>query len=454
MVAGAGVGLVAVTGEGTLLLANPMAEQHLGPLMAGRPLTRVAGMAPVSAALSALAGAGEPARLPDHLVVDLPSGRRVMVAVSRLVGVRQPDCFLLVVRDDPRFGPALHDGFTGLLNRRGLLGHLEMLAENGGGVLALLDIDQMRQINHRHGHDAGDALIRAVASALSGAVPRPGVAARVGGNEFVALLPGLQLAQAEPHLHRILAAVTHPALDLPDGLGPLQVSVSVGAAALTHGRFPDRALQRAGDVLRVAKARGGGTVVLDGPQVQDWARDRSAMMSWLHQLHAENDVLRQQTLTDPLTGLPNPRALRHAEALLSGADYPVGVVFADLDRFGAYNHRYGDNAGDSALIAVAGCLAAGLRTGDQVFRKGGEEFVALLPGATPEVTAMVAERLRASVHDLGLPHADNPPTRLLTITAAVAATGPDTSPERARASAADLVYAAKLADQRNQVHHP
>lgn len=454
MVAGAGVGLVAVTGEGALLLANPMAEQLVGPLLPGRPLDRVAGMAAAAQAVAGLAGAGQPAKLADPLEVKLPTGRRVTVGISRLVGLGPPGGFLLVLRDDPRFGPAVHDGFTGLLNRRGLLGHMEMLAGHGGGVLALVDIDRMRQINDAHGHEAGDALIAHVASALATAVPRPGVAARVGGKRFVALLPRLQLTDAAPALRRITDAVTAPVPDLPGASGSVEVSVSVGAAELTDGRFPDQALQRAADVLRVAKSRGGGTVVLDGPQVQDWARDRTALMSWLHQLREENDALRRQTLTDPLTGLPNPRALRHAEGLLAGAGYPIGVIFADLDRFGAYNHRYGDTAGDEALAKVAGQLGAALRDGDQVFRKGGEEFVALLPGATPEVTAMVAERLRTAVQALRLPHTDNPPTGLLTLTAAVATTSPDTTPEQARAAAADLVYAAKHADQRNQVHHP
>jgi diguanylate cyclase (GGDEF)-like protein len=177
-------------------------------------------------------------------------------------------------------------------------------------------------------------------------------------------------------------------------------------------------------------------------------------MSWLHQLRTENDTLRRQTLTDPLTGLPNLRALYQAEELLAGADYPVGVIFADLDHFGAYNHHHGDTAGDTALSAVAGQLVGGLRDGDQVFRKGGEEFVALLPGATPAVTTQVGERLRAAVQAMALPHAANPPTGLLTVTVAAVTTSPGTSPAHARTAAADLVYGAKLADHRNQVHHP
>lgn len=450
MVAGSSVGLVAVTADGTLLLANPMAEQFLGPLLAGRPLARVAGMAAVTEAVAGLAEPGAPTKRADPLVVDLPSGRQVSVGVSRLVGLSDPGGFLLVLREDPQFAPSLLDGFTGLMNRRGLLGHMEMLAGHGGGVLALVDIDRMRQVNDRHGHEAGDSLIRHVAGALAVAVPRPGVAARIGGDKFVVLLPGLRLADAAPELARLTAALDDPPPDLPG----VEVSVSVGAAALTEGPFPDQALTRAGDVLRVAKARGGGQVVLDGPDVQDWGRDRSALMSWIHQMKQENDALRRETLTDPLTGLPNVRALRHAEDLLAGADYQVGVIFADLDRFGAFNHRYGDSAGDRALVAVGARLAGALRSGDQVFRKGGEEFVALLPGATPQVTAMVAERLRAQVQELRMPHADNPAADVLTITASWETTDDRMSIDQARASAADRVYAAKRAGRRNQVHDP
>ena len=449
MLAGSSTGQVAVAADGTLLLANPAAEALLGPLLAGRALARVPGMGPVAQVVRLLARGTDPAGGDPPLAVDLPSGRRVLVEVSRLPGLGPPGGFALVVREDPRFGPAVHDAHTGLLNRRGLLGHMEMLAGHGGGVVASFDIDGLKLVNDRFGHKSGDAVIVHVATGLASAVPHPGVAARVGGDEFVALLPGRRLADAAPVLARITAAASGP-VRLLDDRGSVVASVSVGAAELTAGRYPDHALFRADRALHVAKARGGNTIILDGPEVQDWARDRSALMSWLHQLRTENDTLRQQTLTDPLTGLPNLRALRHAEDLLAGADYPVGVISADLDRFSAYNHHHGD----TALTTVARALVASLRDGDQVFRKGGEEFVALLPGATDQVTDLVAERLRTAVHALGLPHAGNPPTGLLTLTVAAVTTSPGTKPAQARADAADLVYAAKLADARNRVHHP
>ncbi len=450
MVAGSAQGMVAVAADGTVLLANPAAEQLVGPLMVGRPLSALSRLGSVALLVEEFADGETPSDAAHS--VELLEERRVLVAVSRLPGLREPAGFLLSLREDPDFEPAQHDRFTGLLNRRGLQDQLEMLAQHGGGVVASFDIDGLKLVNDAYGHRTGDAVIRQVATTLAATVPRPGIAARTGGDEFVVVLPGASRSEAVPTLARITEAVQQPVTGLPAGTGPLVVSVSVGMAELTAGRFPDHALMRADRALHVAKARGGGCVVPDGPEVQDWARDRSSLMSWLQQLREENDRLREQSRTDALTGLPNPWALQQAEDLLAEATYPVAVLFIDLDLFGDFNHRYGDAAGDAALTAVAAALGGGLRAQDQVFRKGGEEFVALLPGVDTATAAIAADRLRAAVQALGIPHADNPPHGVLTATIAVTTTSPGSHPEHARNSAADLVYAAKMAGRRNQVH--
>jgi diguanylate cyclase (GGDEF)-like protein len=323
--------------------------------------------------------------------------------------------------------------------------------------VASLDIDGLKLVNDQHGHPAGDEVITHVAGVLTTMVHKPGVAARVGGDEFVILLPGMTLTDAEPVLQRIRAAVRQPLPIRPTWseqrppAGQLQVSVSAGVAALTGGRFPDHALMRADRALHMAKARGGDTHILDGPDVQDWAKDRTSLMTWVHDLRDENGRLRTETRTDALTGLPNPRALAEAEALLADAQYPVAVLFLDLDEFGDYNHRYGDTAGDTCLKTVATTLAGGLRGQDQVFRKGGEEFVALLPGVDTRTALATGERLRAAVHSLGIEHTGNKPG-VVTVTVAVAATNEATSPADARERAAATVYSAKRRHERNQVH--
>ena len=129
------------------------------------------------------------------------------------------------------------------------------------------------------------------------------------------------------------------------------------------------------------------------------------------------------------------------------------MLFLDLDEFGDYNHLYGDTAGDTCLKAVAHTLAGGLRGQDQVFRKGGEEFVALLPGADTPTALATGERLRAAVQALAIEHTGNHPG-VVTVTVAVAATDPATPPAEAREQAANAVYRAKLRHERNRVHPP
>lgn len=106
---------------------------------------------------------------------------------------------------------------------------------------------------------------------------------------------------------------------------------------------------------------------------------------------------------DPLTGLPNRRALdeelARAVARAARAGTPLSAVALDVDHFKRVNDLHGHGAGDAVLAAVAARAAAALRAGDLVARTGGEEFVVLLPGANLARAAEAAERIRAAVAD-------------------------------------------------------
>jgi diguanylate cyclase (GGDEF)-like protein len=105
---------------------------------------------------------------------------------------------------------------------------------------------------------------------------------------------------------------------------------------------------------------------------------------------------------DPLTGLRNRRAFdaELAERLGAGT---VALLLFDLDHFKQVNDTHGHPAGDEVLRRAAKVLSAGLRSADQAYRLGGEEFGVLLPLADERVAAGVAERLRAAVaaEDMG-----------------------------------------------------
>ena len=116
-------------------------------------------------------------------------------------------------------------------------------------------------------------------------------------------------------------------------------------------------------------------------------------------LEARTGELRDERLRDRLTGLYNRGYLdlmlrREFQAATSG-DWPLSVVFVDLDRFKGINEAYGHEAGDSVLVTTAKSIASVARDTDCVARYGGTEFVIVLPGLASPGAAIFCERLIA-----------------------------------------------------------
>lgn len=104
---------------------------------------------------------------------------------------------------------------------------------------------------------------------------------------------------------------------------------------------------------------------------------------------------------DVLTGLPNRLLLQETVdreiAIAERADRMLGILVIDFDNFKAVNDRFGHAAGDRYLIEVAGRLRATLRHADVLFRVGGDEFLAVLPGldSTAAVDVLASRLLQA-----------------------------------------------------------
>ena len=124
---------------------------------------------------------------------------------------------------------------------------------------------------------------------------------------------------------------------------------------------------------------------------------------------------------DALTNLGNRRRLDEELAALTARAERYGHRFAlgmlDIDRFKPLNDLAGHLAGDEALRRVADALRATLRSGDELYRYGGEEFVVTLPEQSAHGAALAVERLRSAVEALALPH---PAGGVVTISAGIA----------------------------------
>jgi len=156
---------------------------------------------------------------------------------------------------------AERDPLTGVYNRRRLLERLEEEVERsrrGSTPMAvcMLDVDHFKQVNDRHGHQAGDEVLRQVANTIAASLRSIDSLGRYGGEEFVLVLPQTPRAGAREKAERVRGAID---LSCPCG-EPL--TVSIGVADYQPGDSVDTLLARADAALYEAKARGRNQVVL------------------------------------------------------------------------------------------------------------------------------------------------------------------------------------------------
>lgn len=126
-----------------------------------------------------------------------------------------------------------------------------------------LDVDFFKQVNDRHGHPAGDAVLREIARRLRHGVRDGDTVARVGGEEFMVLLPGVSEPTALELAERLRAAIAHHPVQLPDTALP--VTISIGVAVTDAAEGADAAIARADKALYAAKHGGRNRVVLAPP---------------------------------------------------------------------------------------------------------------------------------------------------------------------------------------------
>ncbi|GAB3283870.1 GGDEF domain-containing protein [Parasphingorhabdus pacifica] len=177
---------------------------------------------------------------------------RLSTLITRLEHAR------LTNKHDAITQQALQDPLTGLHNRRALDDRLDRLMgqqESQPLSAALIDLDGFKEVNDRCSHAEGDDVLRVVAGALRETLRTDDFVARYGGDEFVVLLPGATLADAEAALNRAAEMVA----DLP-GARSRGVTLSVGVVAMRPQESGSQVLARADAAMYKAKREGGNRV--------------------------------------------------------------------------------------------------------------------------------------------------------------------------------------------------
>lgn len=151
------------------------------------------------------------------------------------------------------------DFLTGLDNRRALFAKGEpLLGGDQPGALLIFDLDHFKRINDTFGHGIGDEMLQLFSRIAQREMRGVDILARLGGEEFAALLPGLEVAEAEAVARRVARTLEGTVLERPGLAAPVRTTVSVGVALFEPGRPTDLTalLSAADQALYRAKREG------------------------------------------------------------------------------------------------------------------------------------------------------------------------------------------------------
>ncbi|MGN7437752.1 MAG: PleD family two-component system response regulator [Alcanivorax sp.] len=165
---------------------------------------------------------------------------------------------------------ALTDSLTGLYNRRYLEVHLEKLIESNAQskkalAVILLDIDHFKEVNDTHGHNVGDEVLKVFSDRLKDNVRSFDLVARLGGEEFVVILPDVSPERAYMVAERLRKSIAEEPVPCSAEGGSLVVTTSVGGAIIRNGGHAIASvLDRADKCLYEAKHTGRNCTIFEG----------------------------------------------------------------------------------------------------------------------------------------------------------------------------------------------
>jgi diguanylate cyclase (GGDEF)-like protein len=173
------------------------------------------------------------------------------------------------------------------------------------------------------------------------------------------------------------------------------------------------------------------------------------------ELHQKNSMLKKMALTDPLTSLPNRRAIDRLarQELVRRSRYPnaLSIGMVDADNFREINSRHLHTGGDHVLTWLGQTLAKAVRTVDTIGRVGGEEFMVVAPETDLEGAVTLAERIRSTVESSVTHYKGAAINLTVSVGMAVAPMNAEVSYEQLRHAAAAALSEAKVGGRNRSV---
>lgn len=313
---------------------------------------------------------------------------RVLITVRDVTAERRADERLRQV--------ALHDDLTGLPNRtyfnERLAAELSELPTSGAQVgLLMLDVDHLKQINDRYGHDAGDAVLKAFAERLRQAVRGEDTVARLGGDEFAVIAPGVSKRDIAALSARIFGAMSQPLIYKNISV---ECRPSIGASCFpSHGRIPQALLKNADLALYTAKSSGRGSLSIFSSRMSREVRSRRAKISLAQSALSEGNVVAfYQPKIDLSTGkVTGFEALLRVRTRSGGLRIPADIA-------PAFEHR-------EVALQISDCMMSRTVSDARGWLDRGIEFgnIAVNAGAIELLDPAFGDRFLGRIVAAGIP---------------------------------------------------
>ncbi len=318
---------------------------------------------------------------------------------------------------ESRMEEALTDALTKLKNRRFFDEELvrrqsEFQRHNRPVSVVMLDVDYFKKFNDKHGHQAGDEVLRGVGRVLMKTVREMDVPCRYGGEEFSIVLPGTTVTDAVKVADRARRDVEREVFRFEGK--ELQVAVSAGVAELMLGEKVETAVQRADEGLYASKGAGrncchwhDGTTCHLFQGAAGPAPSSSKNKSEAATKPNVKSPVPSEDHPDSIVGVTSFRECvqqQLAEQKRDGASFSVMLV--DIDEFPRIVARFGEEGGKLAFRALGGFLKAAMQEMDVVARLSSQEYALLLPSASLRDATRVSRRLQQAMAKFSVPLPD------------------------------------------------